>query len=73
MGHIARVRDVNEAVDLTAKLRDAGEYDWFRGQVKNYPLVASFARRSETDREAALEKFGRFEHWVSAALRASKS
>ena len=64
MGNIAQVNDVNQAVALAARLRDEGEYDWFRGQVKDYLLVPSYIRRTEPQREAAQEKIGRFEHWV---------
>jgi len=64
MGRIAHVSDVRQAIDLALRKRDAGEYDWFRGQAKNYPLAPSFARRTEPERQRALEKLGRFESWV---------
>lgn len=64
MGNVARVGDVHQAIALAARLRSSGKYDWFRGQVKNYPLVPSYIRLPEPEKDEALEKFGRFEHWV---------
>ena len=61
---ITKVRDVNEAVSLCARLKEAGKYDWFRGQRRNWPLQSSFTRLDETQRQEALRRMARFEHWV---------
>jgi FRG domain-containing protein len=66
MRRVAHVADVHEAIALAVRLRDERKYDWFRGQAKNYPLAPSLARRTEPERQEALEKLGRFEAWVHA-------
>jgi hypothetical protein len=58
------VRDVREAVKLASDYKRAGEYDWFRGQLQDWPLKSSFARLAKPDQEQALDKVARFEHWV---------
>ncbi len=64
MADVIRASDVREAVSIAMRLREEGRYDWFRGQVRNYPVVASLHRLPEAGKEAAIEKVGRFESWV---------
>ena len=59
-----RVVDVNEAVALAAQLREEGHYDWFRGQLRCWPLLPTFSRLDADRREAALEQHRRFAHWI---------
>jgi len=63
---IHKANDVEEAVELAARLRDEREYDWFRGQVENYPLRSSYTRLSHTEQQAVLDRLGVFEHWISS-------
>jgi hypothetical protein len=55
-----------EALEIAERLRRQGEYDWFRGQRRNWPLKSSFVRLEEKERNEALEKQGRFEQWVNS-------
>jgi hypothetical protein len=64
MGVIYRAKDVNEAILYASSLKTHGTFDWFRGQLQNYRLKSSFTRLNEREQEGALEKAGRFEHWV---------
>jgi hypothetical protein len=56
--------NIDEAIELAKQLNEAGRYNWFRGQAKNYRVVASLYRLNDVDRNAALEPMGRFESWV---------
>jgi hypothetical protein len=58
------VGNVIEAVELAQKLKQDGDYDWFRGQIKSWPLKSSFLRLDQEKRAQALEKLRRFESWV---------
>jgi len=60
------VANVDEAIALATEFKQAGRYDWFRGQTRNFPVVASFYRRDEAERERTLEALARFEAWVKA-------
>lgn len=42
-----RARDVYEAVGLARELQQAGRYNWFRGQSRNWPLCSSLNRVDE--------------------------
>jgi hypothetical protein len=64
---IIRVDNVAEAVRLAEKSKRSGDYDWFRGQTRNWPVRPSFMRlKDESSRQAALEKLGRYEAWVKS-------
>ncbi len=56
--------DVEEAIKLAQKLKQNGNYDWFRGQIKTWPLKPSFLRLDQEKRSEALEKLRRFESWI---------
>jgi len=58
------VGNVIEAVELAQKVKQDGDYDWFRGQIKSWPLKSSFLRLDQEKRAKALEKLRRFESWV---------
>jgi hypothetical protein len=64
MSGIHRVRDVTEAVQLASEFRNSGRYDWFRGQLQNWPLKSSFARLTRSGQEDALDKVARLEQWA---------
>jgi hypothetical protein len=54
-----RVADVQEAVELAVRLQDEGRYDWFRGQVRDWPPYPSLLRPNsgrddDTDRRRKL-------------------
>ena len=61
---IYRVNDVNEAVKLAQELKEKGEYNWFRGQRENKPLISSYMRLNETQRKEEDEKFKRYYNWL---------
>jgi hypothetical protein len=61
---IRRVASAEEAVRLAAELQQSGDCDWLRGQVQNWTLRSSYARRGPIEQEGLLQQVGRFEHWV---------
>jgi len=63
---IHKVANVNEAVRLAEELRRTGEYDWFRGQIQDWPLKSSLIRVPEQDWDETMAKLARFEHWVKS-------
>jgi FRG domain len=65
MAEIFRASDVRDAVMLATRLLEEERYDWFRGQVKNYRLLASLHRLADADKEDAIQKVARFESWIN--------
>src|SRR5882724_10849961 len=65
---IHKVHDVYEAVRLAEQLKSSGEYDWFRGQTQNWPLVSSLGRTPQGRMDGVMQKLGRFEHWIKSTL-----
>ena len=63
---IHQVDNVYEAVYLAGRLKSSREYDWFRGQTQNWPLVSSFCRVAEEQMDAVMEKLARYEHWIKS-------
>lgn len=63
---VIRARNVQEAVALAAQMKAQGRYDWFRGQVQDWPLRSKFVRLSAKERAQALEKLARYEGWVKS-------
>ncbi len=59
-----RASDVNEALEIAVRMKEQGKYDWFRGQLENWPVCPTGLRLIEAKREEALDKLGRFEHWI---------
>jgi hypothetical protein len=59
-----RVRDVNEALEIALRLKAEGKYDWFRGQLQDWTVCPTFLRLTEEQRQEALHRLGRFEHWI---------
>ncbi len=56
-------KDVNQAVQMATEMRDAGEYQWFRGQTCNWTLQSSLARRHDShDKE--ISRANLFLNWV---------
>jgi hypothetical protein len=63
-----KVSNVEEAVALARKLKQAGEYDWFRGQVRDWDPVSTLERKVGNDPvklEDYQARLGRFFQWVS--------
>jgi len=60
---IYKAANVQEALVLATEFKQMGKYDWFRGQIQNWPLVSSFARLKMEEVDEALQKAARFEHW----------
>ena len=60
---IYKAANVQEAVVLATDLKQMGKYNWFRGQIQNWPLLSSFARLKTEKSTEALQKAARFEHW----------
>src|SRR4028118_418313 len=61
---IYRTKDAAEAVALATELKLNGTYDWFRGQISNWPLKSSFARLKPEAVDETMQKLTRFQHWV---------
>lgn len=62
---IYKASNVQEAVALATDFKQKGKYNWFRGQIQNWPLVSSFARLKAEEVDEALQKVARFEHWFN--------
>src|SRR5438874_12453667 len=60
--------NIEEAVELAYKLRDDGLYNWFRGQVQDWPTVSSHYRVQASGDAKKQEKSARrvkmFSYWV---------
>src|SRR4051812_30884562 len=63
---VFRAQSASEALEIAEQLRRRGEHDWFRGQRRDWPLKSSLVRLGETERDEALAKLARFEHWVKS-------
>jgi len=57
---------VETAVALAEKLQTEGDYDIFRGQTTDWPMRASFCRRSPPQRKEAEARFLEFAGFVHA-------
>ena len=57
---------VQETVSIAEAFREEGKYDWFRGQIGLWPLVSTYLRGSEEDRNVWVDQLGRFERWAKA-------
>lgn len=62
-----RAGDVVEALAIAERLRESGSANWFRGQVRNWPLLSSLARLEGQARDGAIEQLGRFHAWLGDA------
>ena len=65
-----RARNIEEAVEIAHQLKADGEFDWFRGQVREEWLaLSSLARVRAGGDKAAFEKATRratiFYHWLN--------
>jgi hypothetical protein len=71
MPKIYRATEVNEAVEIAQRKKEAGEYDWFRGQVRDWPPHSSLFRIYSTkdkDRiNSARATLVRFRNWCGEA------
>ena len=55
-----------DAIRLAEEFRARGIATYFRGQTRTWPLVSSFCRLSEGERDTANERLGLFESWVGS-------
>ena len=55
---------LREAVEIASRLRSSGDYDLFRGQKRNWPVVSSLGRLAPPARTEAEERFTRFDAWI---------
>jgi FRG domain len=58
------VDNVDEAISLAKRFRDAGQFDLFRGQLQNWPMEPTLRRLSASMRDAARDKFKRLAYWA---------
>jgi len=69
MPKIMNAANVQEAVEMGQALKAQGEYNWFRGQVKDWPPVSSLHRIYRDGDDAAAERtrmrFFLFSKWIS--------
>jgi len=61
-----RARDVQDAIRLASALKNQGSYDWFRGQLQNWPLRSSFVRLGKEQEQEGLERAKRFIGWAKS-------
>lgn len=61
---IRHCKDLAEAIAIAQAMKAGGSADWFRGQVRNWPLQSAFVRRGPAEREAALDRIATFKAWI---------
>jgi hypothetical protein len=62
-----RAVDVHQAIAVARALQDQTGPHWFRGQVRNYPVLSSsFHRLPEADHPGAMQRLYRFSRWVES-------
>jgi hypothetical protein len=59
-----KAASVSEAIRLAEEAKRRGQYDWFRGQAKRWPLVSSLNRLSDVQREESVQKLARYAAWI---------
>lgn len=66
MAKIYNVSNVEEAVELASKFKKEGKYNWFRGQVCDWPPHSSLFRTRSDDQkfENADYRYKLFQQWV---------
>ena len=65
---IIEAKSVEEAIGIASKLRDEGQYNWFRGQVRSWPPSSSLERQvgASEEKQASIDaKLSRFMAWIS--------
>ena len=69
MQEVTTVASVEDAVELAQAFKAQGRYNWFRGQVRDWPPVSSLHRLYRDGDEAAKERvstrYGLFGKWLS--------
>ena len=53
---VVQVASVQEAVELAQAFKEEGRYNWFRGQVRDWPPVSTLYRLNRDGDETALER-----------------
>jgi len=69
MCKIRKAASVEEAVELASRFRDLGHYNWFRGQVQDWPPFSSFFRVAHGGNKEleirSLERINMFFDWIA--------
>jgi hypothetical protein len=67
MPKIYEVQNVEDAVTLASKFKREGKYDWFRGQIKDWPPHSSLYRAKANDESLAKieDDFNLFISWIN--------
>jgi len=61
---IYRAANIEEAVEIAVRLREEGRYNWFRGQVHDWPPYSSARRIQAADDEKSSRRLSLFLDWV---------
>ncbi len=56
-------KNVRDAIKVAEKLKEEGQYDIFRGQIRNFPIRPSIFRPG-VDQGQAIARLNKFAHWV---------
>ncbi len=64
MPEIYRAANIEEAVEIAVRLREEGRYNWFRGQVHDWPPYSSARRIQAADDEKSSRRLSLFLDWV---------
>jgi FRG domain len=68
MPEVYQARNVQEAVEMAEGFKDAGKYDWFRGQTRDWPPHSSHyrlrARQDEKEIRRTEERLVMFFQWL---------
>jgi hypothetical protein len=62
--HVYKVASLVDAVEMAARFRRKGTYDWFRGQTRNWKPIPTMVRLTKSERKVALERLKRFCYWL---------
>jgi hypothetical protein len=64
---IYHASNVNDAIRLAEQLKQQGDFDLFRGQIRNFPILPSLFRPG-VDRNRAIERLNQFGGWVHSTV-----
>jgi hypothetical protein len=65
MARVHHCAGIVEAVALAEDLKDRGKFDYFRGQVREWPVIAARLRITGEQEKAADEEYALYEQWLS--------
>ena len=58
-----KVTSIDEAIKLAYQLKLQGKYDYFRGQTRDWPVIATLQRLTENKYDGVMERVERFVDW----------